>query len=78
MVDSPSYKRTNKGLVRDTCESKKKRRCFFEGEIIVMLANIQARQDILFTKTEYWVANKAKHTTLEYSELREYLQFIGG
>lgn len=43
-----------------------------------MLANIQARQDILFTKTEYWVANKAKHTTSEYSELREYLQFIGG
>lgn len=50
----------------------------FKGEIIVMLANIQARQDILFTKTEYWVANKAKHTTSEYSELREYLQLIRG
>lgn len=57
---------------------KRKGDAFFKGEIIVMLANIQARQDILFTKTEYWVANKAKHTTSEYSELREYLQLIRG
>lgn len=58
--------------------NRKRKGDFFKGEIIVMLANIQARQDILFTKTEYWVANKAKHTTSEYSELREYLQLIGG
>ena len=56
----PLIKCTNEGLVQNSMDQKRKANCL-EDELMVMVEEIEARQQVLFCRLNTWLSNKARH-----------------